>query len=330
MPRPFTRAQALENARFLEMLAETGNARLAARAVRRAHATMHERRGKCAGFALRWDAALVMADARIHRAGGMPPAAAKAAPPPRFARSPSPAKTGADLRTKGGEPVVVRTRGGRLQIRPAHKGKLTKKCEQAFFAALAATANIRLSAAATGASARAFYRRREKDRAFAREMRLALRTGFERVEAAALMAGLPQSYADDAWRHNAPLPIPAMTPSQALQLLCLHDKSVYQSWEKPHRRQRRGESEETYTERLRAMRMVEERRKAEDEAVARASREEGAGAVQGAAGQSGGVPLLPALDQVTGWSRAQGKPPHDPEVGMFGGWRLEHIEKSRE
>jgi hypothetical protein len=327
MPRSFTRAQALENARFLEVLGETGNARLAARAVRRAHATMHERRGKCSAFALRWDAALVMADARLHRAKG----SAGSGPSTGSDPSTGSGRSGGNpLRTQGGESVVVRTRGGRLQIRPAHKGKLTKKCEQAFFAALAATANIRLSAAATGASARAFYRRREKNRAFAREMRLALRTGFERVEAAALMAGLPQSYADDAWRHNAPLPIPAMTPSQALQLLCLHDKSVYQSWEKPHRRQRRGESEETYTERLRAMRMVEERHKAEDEAVARASREEGAGAVQGAAGQSGGVPLLPALDQVTGWSRAQGKPPHDPEVGMFGGWRLEHIEKSRE
>ncbi|MEA1015988.1 hypothetical protein [Sphingosinicella sp. LY1275] len=326
MPRPFTRAQALENARFLEMLAETGNARLAARAVRRAHATMHERRGKCAGFALRWDAALVMADARLHRAGGKAAAVAEAAPPPRFARSPSPAKAGADLRTQGGEPVVVRTRGGRLQIRPAHKGKLTKKCEQAFFAALAATANIRLSAAATGASARAFYRRREKNRAFAREMRLALRTGYERIEAAALMAGLPESYADDAWRHNDPLPIPAMTPSQALQLLCLHDKSVYQGWEKPHRRKRRGESEETYTERLRAMWMVEERHKAEDEAVARAARAE---ADERGAGQSGGVPVLPALDQVTGWSRAQGKPPHDAELALFGGWRIEHMEKSR-
>lgn len=315
MPRPFTRAQALENARFLEMLAETGNARLAARAVRRAHATMHERRGKCAGFALRWDAALVMADARLHRAK----AATGSGPSTGSGRS-----GGNPLRTQGGEPVVVRTRGGRLQIRPAHKGKLTKKCEQAFFAALAATANIRLSAAATGASARAFYRRREKNRAFAREMRLALRTGFERVEAAALMAGLPESYADDAWRHNAPLPIPAMTPSQALQLLCLHDKSVQQGWERPHRRKRRGESEETYTERLRAMRMVEERHKAEDEAVARAAREEGTEAEQG-----GGVPVLPALDQVTGWSRAQGKPPHDPEVALFGGWRIEHMEKKR-
>ncbi|HWH22508.1 MAG TPA: hypothetical protein VNT25_04345, partial [Allosphingosinicella sp.] len=58
MPIRFTRAQAHENALFLELLAQTGNARLAAREVRRAHSTMHERRQKDAGFAQRWDAAL--------------------------------------------------------------------------------------------------------------------------------------------------------------------------------------------------------------------------------------------------------------------------------
>jgi hypothetical protein len=315
MPRPFTRAQALDNAAFLAALARTGNARLAARMIGRHRATFTKRRAGHPAFAQQWDAALVAAQAAIARGAGALKARAPAA---------------SALRTAGGEPVVVRTAGGRFQVRLARPGQMTKGAEQAFLAALAASANIRLSAAATGFAHSSFYAKARGHRAFAREMRLALRTGFERVEAAALMAGLPQSYADDAWRHNAPLPIPAMTPSQALQLLCLHDKSVYQSWEKPHRRQRRGESEETYTERLRAMRMVEERRKAEDEAVARASREEGPGAEQGAAGQSGGVPLLPALDQVTGWSRAQGKPPHDPETALFGGWRLEHIEKSRE
>lgn len=309
MPRPFTRAQALDNVAFLAALARTGNARLAARMIGRHRATFTKRRAGHPAFAQQWDAAVVAAQAAIARGAA------------RKARAPA----ASTLRTVGGEPVVVRTAGGRLQVRLARPGQMTKGAEQAFLAALAASANIRLSAAATGFAHSSFYAKARGHRAFAREMRLALRTGFERVEAAALMAGLPQSYVDDAWRHNAPLPIPAMTPSQALQLLCLHDKSVYQSWEKPHRRQRRGESEETYTERLRAMRMVEERRKAEDEAVARASRDEWAGAEL----QSGGVPVLPALDQVTGWSRATGKPPHDPEVGMFGGWRLEHIEKSR-
>ena len=40
MPRPFTRRKVYENARFLEVLAETRNARLAAREVKACRARM--------------------------------------------------------------------------------------------------------------------------------------------------------------------------------------------------------------------------------------------------------------------------------------------------
>ncbi|MDP8994378.1 MAG: hypothetical protein M3N07_05240, partial [Pseudomonadota bacterium] len=207
------------------------------------------------------------------------------------------------LRTEGGEPMVVRTRSGRLQLRPAHKGKLTKAAEQAFLAALCATANIRLSAAAAGASPAAFYRRRRQSRAFAREFRLALEMGYERLEAAALIAALPESHADDAWRSAEPPPIPPMSFGQAFQLLCLHEKSVRQQWDRPHRRRRRGESEQAYVERLRAMWVYQKAREAEDEALRRAGRYEETGSWR--LEDEPPPPELPPLELVTGWSRAR-------------------------
>lgn len=220
---------------------------------------------------------------------------------------------------------MVRSRNGKLQIRLAHPGKLTKMCEQAFLYALSATANIRLAAAAAGASARAFYRRRRLDPAFAREMRLALRMGWERLEAAALQASLPESHADDGWRQCAPAALPRFTADQALQLLFLHDKSVNQSWEQPHRRRRRGESDETHRERLRAMWSVEKDLAAEAAAVRRAARYEATGGWRH--DDEPPPPQLPPLELVTGWSRASGRPAHHEGVALFGGWRIGDMEK---
>lgn len=331
-PPPFTRRQALENARFLEVLAETGNARLAAREVRRAHSTMFERRAKNAAFAQRWEAAVVAAHARFHLSGGRRPPEACPEPGRRRGKRGASFDQGRDepldrardergLRTKGGEPVVVRTKSGKLQLRLAQPGKLTKTCEQAFLAALSASANVRLSAAAAGASARAFYRRRERDPAFAREMRIALRVGYEALEAAMLAARQPGSYEDDWWRECSAAPAMEITPHQALQLLHLHEKSVRQGWERAHRRKRRGEPWETYTERLRAMWSAEKERAAEDAAVARAIRYQDSGDWRFA--EEAPPPPLPPLHLVTGWSRADpDKAPHDPKLALFGGWRI--------
>jgi hypothetical protein len=219
--------------------------------------------------------------------------------------------------------MVVRTKSGRLQLRPAHPGKLTKTAEQVFLAALSATANIRMSAAAAGASAAAFDRRRKRNPAFAREFRLALRMGWERLEAEALRAGLPESHADDAWRQGEPPAIPPLTFDQAMQLLCLHEKSVRQGWDMPHRRRRRGEPWETYTERLRAMWNCEQDRKREDEALARALHYEETGDWR-YAHEAPPLPL-PPLELVTGWSRAKGGTKHDPDVALFGGWRIRQM-----
>ncbi|MFC7499632.1 hypothetical protein ACFQRC_10415 [Enterovirga sp. GCM10030262] len=333
MPRLLTRRQAAQNAAFLAELARTGNARLAARRLGLHRSTFTKRRSKHPAFATQWDAALVAAQAALNRQKNPPMSlqgrgtACKAvegpgAKRPDGLRAPRPAPSEPrNLKTTGGEPTITRLRSGRLQLRLAPPGRMTKAAEQSFLRALSASANIRLSAAAAGFAHSSFYARARASRAFAREMRLALAMGYERLEAAMLMAASPQSHADDGWRRNDPPPIPPLTAGQALQLLCLHEKSVRQSWDQPHRRKRRGEPWETYTERLRAMWTAEKAREAEDAALRAAAREEQAG--DWSPDDEPPPPELPALEQVTGWSKADPKKqPHNAEIAMFGGWRL--------
>jgi hypothetical protein len=320
MPRPFTPLQAHQNQLFLDSLGRTGNARLSARVAGVHYGTIQHRRSDHADFAQRWAATVAAVDARLHLAGGK--------------RGPSFDKlrmsgsfdglrmSGAEaLRTKGGEAMVVRTRSGRLQIRLAHPNKLTHAAEQAFLYALSATANIRLSAAAAGASPAAFYRRRRLNPVFAREMRLALKMGWERLEMTALAAANPANHGPDHWRTCAEAPMPPLSWDQAFQLLCLHEKSVRQSWDQPHRRRRRGESEEVHRERLRAMWAAEKRIEAEDEALRRAACYEASGGWRHE--DEPPPPELPPLEQVTGWSKASGRAGRHGGLALFGGWRIE-------
>ena len=206
---------------------------------------------------------------------------------------------------------------------------MTKQGEQAFFYALSATANVRLSAAAAGFSHTAFYARQRQRPYFAREMRLSLTMGYDRVEGAALAAALPDSHEDDSWRHNDPPPIPPMTPDQALQLLFLHNKNVRLDWDRPHRRKRRGEPWETYTERLRAMWTAEKGREAENEALRRAAQYEATGDWHLPEEKA---PELPPLHLVTGWSKAnpdRAKATYNPGLALFGGWRLSDCKKRK-
>jgi hypothetical protein len=207
---------------------------------------------------------------------------------------------------------------------------MTKQGEQAFFFALSATANVRLAAAAAGFAHSAFYAKKRTRIAFAREMRLSLTMGYDRVEEAALAAAMPESHQDDAWRHNDPPPIPPMTAGQALQLLFLHNKTVRLSWDRPHRRKRRGEPWETYTERLSAMWVAEKGREAEDAALRRAARYEATGDWR--LPEEPPAPELPPLHLVIGWSKAdpdRTKATYNPKLALFGGWRLRDWKRSR-
>lgn len=323
MARPLTPLQTHENRLFLDALARTGNARMAAREVGRPANSFHHRRKRHPAFAQGWDVAVAAAHARFHLSGGRrgPEACAGGAGEGAGTPLDGLGTRGSDpMRTRGGEPMVVRTRNGKLQIRLAHPDKLTKACEQAFLYALSATANVRLSAAAAGASEAAFYRRRRQNPAFAREMRLALKTGWERINAALLVSTLPESYDDDQWRRGEWPPLPPMTVDQAMQLLHLHEKSVHQSWEEPHRRRRRGESDEVYCDRLQAMRRATTEREAEEAALRRAARFEATGDWR--LEDEPPPPVLPPLATVTGWSKASGRPAHHEGVALFGGWRI--------
>jgi hypothetical protein len=309
MARPLTREQALANHAFLEALERTGNIRLAARQTGIKYGTVQNRRKHHPAFAQECDAALALAHAAFQSGGGRKPPSAGAGAPA--------------YRTRGGEGVVVRRNDGKLQLRAAQPGKLTRQCEQAFLAALSATANIRLSAAAAGASVAAFYRRRRRNPGFAREMRMALQLGYERLEATLLEGFEPGSYRDDAWRHNDPPPIPQMTANQALQLLYLHQKEARLLSEPAQIKRRRGESHEARSIRLSAMYEARMQRDREAFDVAEAARRARGEPPRGPPV----LPPLPALDQVTGWSRADpAKVPHDPGRALFGGWRLKDWE----
>lgn len=110
-----------------------------------------------------------------------------------------------------------------------------------------------LAAAAVGACFNAFNRRRKKDPAFAREVRMALERGYERLEEALLENGMASAIEHDDWRRNDPPATPPMSANQALQLMYLHQKAALLISTPDHIKRRRGESEEAYTTRLAAM-----------------------------------------------------------------------------
>jgi hypothetical protein len=281
-PRPLTRAQLLENAAFLEELRRTGNAREAARHVGAHRAKFTKRRAGHPGFAVQWEAALVFAQ-----------------------------QTLAATSTANSGPTLLR--------RP--DGGIDRAGRTRFLAALSACANVRLAAKAAGFSHAAFYHHKRRDAEFAREWRLALETGYLRLETALLGGWRPDGGADDAWQHNDPPPIPPMSPAQALQLLYLHQKEA-RLWITPEPlRKRPGECNEARVMRLTLIHEARTQRQRETYDVAEQARREQRNAAPGP--HEPAPPLLPDLAQVTGWSKASGKPAHDEDRALFGGWRAD-------
>jgi hypothetical protein len=185
-------------------------------------------------------------------------------------------------------------------------------------------------------------------------MRLALQTGYDRLELALLESMPPSGYEHDEWRHNEPPAIPPMTANQALQQLYLHQKEARLTAEPWWLKRRRGESREAHSERLALMAEERDRLRREEFEIAEAERWAAGLPPWGPAGEdvrrklglseegpstaSGPPPLeiegrmgLPDLAQVTGWSRADlRKALHDPEVALFGGWRIAQMEEKLE
>jgi len=303
MVRPFTLAQVQENRVFLLALARSGNARLAAHEIGAHRAKFTKRRAAHPAFAAEWDAALALAQAGL----SAPTLSGRSA-----ARQPA-----AEL---------VRRTNGRLQLHARRPERLTPEARQAFLSALSATANIRLSARAAGFTHAAFYQARARDPGFAREWRLALAHGYERLELALTEGFLPESHRDDAWRRNDPPPIPPMTANQALQLLHLHQKEARLLAEPPHLRRRRGEHPDAWSHRLRVMHDLAQERQREAFRVAEAERRAAGRAPfpESVRAEPAEIAPLPDLSQVTGWSRADPAKVHrHPDTALFGGWRLD-------
>ncbi|MDJ0275749.1 hypothetical protein QLH51_02880 [Sphingomonas sp. 2R-10] len=210
-PRPYSRKQALQNAAFLAELERTGNARDAARTLGLNRSMLTKRRNADPDFAQRWEAALTLAAARLARPD----------------------------QTEG--PARVVRSNGRLQLRVSKTRTIDRDAEQRFLAALSATANVRLSAQAAGFAHSSFYARARHNPGFAREMRVALAMGSERLEAALLESSLPESSTHDHWRHNDPPPIPPMTVAQAMQMIAWNDKRA-KGLAEPELARKRGES----------------------------------------------------------------------------------------
>ena len=323
MARRFNRRQALENQAFVAALGRTGNARLAARELGVHRSTFTKRRAAHPAFAAEWDAALAVAHARLNN----PPRPV----PTKAGREGDHLQGGGEARprspTLAAEPGVVRLANGRLQLRAPAPGvrRIGRAARQAFLAALSATANVRLAARAAGFAHSSFYRLRDHDPAFAREMRLALQWGYERIELALLESFAPDSGRDDAWRHNDLPPVPPMSTAQALQLLYIHQKEARLWGERPDRRRRRGESSDAWSARLGRKWSAEKAWDREGYEVAAALRRAG----EAPACLEPPAPALPALEQVTGWSQTRAGPEdaaRSAKPALFGGWRLKDWE----
>jgi hypothetical protein len=299
--RPFTRRQAQENAAFLDQLRRTGNARLAARALGAHRAKFTKRREKHAAFAAQWEMALAACHAAMTLGGG---------PRPPEGKSDA-------LRTEGGEPTIVRLKSGRLQLRLAPPGRMTKAAEQAFFRALAASANVKLSAAATGFSYGSFYWRKRVRADFAREMRGAISIGCDRLELVLLESAyrlLGEGVEAHFYVDN---PLPPMTVGQCIHLVTMHQNRDRLIARIDRTRRVPAPFEET--------RDGHRRRR---EAAARARHYETTGSWRFP--DEPAPPLLPPLDQVTGWSKADpDRKPHNPDRPLFGGWRLDDWERKK-
>lgn len=333
MPRALTHAQRLQNAAFLDALRRTGNARLAARELGLNRSTFTKRRAKHAAFAAEWDATLAAAHAAFALAGGTRPPEPRHAPDPASLAVADAPEWRAALRTHGGEPTVTRTASGRLQLRLAPAGRMTRAAAQAFLTALAATANVRLAAAAAGYAHTSIYAKRKADPVFAAAMDQARRIGLERLEAAMLEAAAAAHDGegpDAVWEYSLDAnPIPPLTAAQAFQLLARHKRT--QQHDEVDAIMRRRLPWELKRVLLQARMARERHREAqaaarEKRATARAKRYESTGNWRH---ENEPAPvILPPLDQVTGWSKADPtRKPHREGEGLFGGWRIEDWKK---
>lgn len=166
--KPGVRFTAARRARFLEVLAATGNRTAAAEAIGTCLETMKGRRRADPALAAAWDAALAEAERKL---GG--------------ARHPF------DGVEDGRFEVIQRGRSGKLQIMTVRAGRWTQEVEDRFIDVLRMCGNVAAGARAVGFSESAVWLRRRKWTAFARRMEEALEDAEIRLEFRLACIGSP-------------------------------------------------------------------------------------------------------------------------------------------
>ena len=193
-------------AAFFEALEATGNYSIATtRAkVSRSWVTLH--RGKDRAFAADCRAAVAAAKARVAAAPDQAP----------------PAEWG-DI---DGEEMVIRGGNGRRAVLArARLHQWSPRTEAVFLRALAASANVKLSAAAAGLSAPSAYVHRAKWPGFARRWNEALEMGYTRLEFAMIESAC-NTFGANEHVLDPDAPIPEMSVNAAMMLLFHHQNAV--------------------------------------------------------------------------------------------------------
>lgn len=230
--------------------------------------------------------------------------------------------------------MIVRQGNGRLQLRLAPPGRMTDAAERHYLAALAASANIRLAAKATGFAHSSFYARRDRWVGFRMRMNQSLAIGYDRIEYVVMERALQafQGVEEQGWlgamvRDN---PLPPLSFNQAFQTLCLHRNTVRLDGMRPPGRPAKVERTPAQ-----AMFAIGQR----IDAIERADHYVATGSWTLPEEPAAQRPALPALALVTGWGAKAAPEPAggattvkvtwNADRALFGGWRLDTWEKRK-
>jgi hypothetical protein len=191
-----------ELARFLALLAETGNFALACDRLGRAKSGLYKRRARDRAFAAECVAALAQA-----RMGAARP------------------EHGRRALKAAWNTLTLSTHAGRPQLRRAVSGSLTRAGLDTFLKTLAATGNTRFAAHSVGVAPSSLYARRRRDPAFARAMDAAIDTAMAALELRVIEASGVFAEEDDVRPELVEgREIHSLTAAEALHFLTLHSR----------------------------------------------------------------------------------------------------------
>lgn len=203
---------------FFRALAETGNRTLAAERAKVSQSWVTLHRANDPAFRARIAAAVAEARARLAGAAGTAPASGWG--------------------SLDGEELVVRAGNGRrTQIARARVKQWTPRVEARFLSVLAATCNVKAACAEVGLTAASAYGHAKRWQGFAERWREAVETGYLRIEAALLAKANCNPFSEEGF--DSEVAMPAVTVTQALQLLHMHKRAVRGIGDRPGVRWRR-------------------------------------------------------------------------------------------